>query len=153
MKEFGDNLKLYRERAGISRKKMCDDFKMSLPTLGQYERGGREPDLSRLRDIAAYLHVSIDQLLGYDPEKVSSTDHYVQQLQLYGCIVDCNNDTITVDYHQDHVQFTIAFSAADFLAKMRRIDQHARSSTKILVDLQFQNEVMRELALLALKKD
>jgi len=67
MKDFADNLKRFREQKGFTRKDMADRLKMSQQAYGCYELNKREPDLTRLRDIADLLEVSVDDLTGFLP--------------------------------------------------------------------------------------
>ena len=67
---FQENLIHYREKAGY---KSAQDFSEKLginyTTYMGYENKGREPKYSLLVKIARLLHVSVDNLLGYDPEQ------------------------------------------------------------------------------------
>ena len=65
MTPFNSNLRTAREQAGITRQELADSIGISVSALGQYEQGRREPDLQKLVAIAAALHVSVDDLLGY----------------------------------------------------------------------------------------
>ncbi len=62
---FSDNLIKYRKQADISRKELASILKVSVTSIGFYETGRNEPDLQKLVAIAAALHVSLDDLLGY----------------------------------------------------------------------------------------
>lgn len=65
MSAFSDNLTKYREKANISRKELAAILGVSVASIGFYETGRNEPDLQKLVTIAAALHVSVDDLLGY----------------------------------------------------------------------------------------
>lgn len=73
MSAFSDNLTKYREKANISRKELAAILGVSVASIGFYETGRNEPDLQKLVTIAAALHVSVDNLLGY---KVDTYEHY-----------------------------------------------------------------------------
>ena len=63
---FQENLRMLRERAGYtSAKDFAEIVGISYPTYMGYENRGREPKYETLCRIAATLHVSIDELLGY----------------------------------------------------------------------------------------
>ncbi len=65
---FQENLKKYRELAGYHQAKdYAKVLGISYPTYMGYENRGREPKFDLLIKIASTLHVSIDELLGYDP--------------------------------------------------------------------------------------
>ncbi len=68
---FGNRLKELREHKKISQEDLGLLLKLSPSAIGMYERGQREPDLERIKEIAAYFDVTIDFLLdkaGYDEE-------------------------------------------------------------------------------------
>lgn len=63
--QFTQNLKQLREARGLSRQELADMAGISSAAIGYYETGKREPQASTLVSIAAALHVSVDDLLGY----------------------------------------------------------------------------------------
>ncbi|WP_462393668.1 helix-turn-helix domain-containing protein [Mitsuokella multacida] len=78
MTPFNTNLRTTREKAGVTRQELADNIGISVSALGQYEQGRREPDLQKLVTIAAALHVSVDDLLGYhvdDFDKAAALFH------------------------------------------------------------------------------
>lgn len=73
MSTFQENLKKYRERLGISAKDFAAQIGVKYSTFSNYENQGREPKYDTLCKIAAALHVSIDDLLGYKKDEWEST--------------------------------------------------------------------------------
>lgn len=63
MKSIGDNLKLYRLRAGLSLTKAGNSCGLSAPGLMKYERNLISPSLEKLTLLAKCYGVSIDELL------------------------------------------------------------------------------------------
>lgn len=64
-----NNLKVFAERfallrAGVSQGEFARQLGIGQVSVSQYERGDREPSLSKLKQIAERLHVSTDWLLG-----------------------------------------------------------------------------------------
>ena len=82
---FQDNLRRAREKAGYESAK---DFAQNVlgikyTTYLAYEgQEGREPKYDRLCEIAAALHVTTDELLGYDGESVWRKKYEEVQRQL-----------------------------------------------------------------------
>lgn len=76
MSRLSENLKRLRENRSLSRQSLADKVGISLSTLGMYEQGRREPDLQKLVSIAATLHVSTDELLGYKVPVVGEYEKY-----------------------------------------------------------------------------
>ena len=63
---FQENLRKFREAQGITAKDFAAKVGLKYGTYFSYETAGKEPKLETLCKIAAALHVSIDELLGYD---------------------------------------------------------------------------------------
>lgn len=53
----------------ISQKSLSEALQLSRSTIAQYEGGTRTPDLQTLIRIAQFFDVSIDELLGHEPER------------------------------------------------------------------------------------
>ena len=63
-KAFGERLKYYRKKKGLSRQDMVDRLDISrASTIGLYEQGRVQPTLEGLKKIAEILEVSVDTLL------------------------------------------------------------------------------------------
>lgn len=60
---LGENIRRYREAAGLTQKELADRLKVSPSTVGMYEQGRRTPDADALAAIAAALKVNADLLL------------------------------------------------------------------------------------------
>lgn len=71
-----ENLKRLRKRAGLSRKEFATILNISIQAYGHYENGEREPKLDMLMAIAATLHVSVDELLGYKVPVIGEYEKY-----------------------------------------------------------------------------
>jgi transcriptional regulator with XRE-family HTH domain len=65
---FHQNLKRYREAAGLTQVAFAKALRTPLRTVQGWEQGRREPSLDMLRPIARVLGVSVDDLL---PEMAS----------------------------------------------------------------------------------
>jgi len=65
--KFQNNLRFYRKQAGINAKDFAAQLGIKYTTYAGYENQGREPKYDVLCKIAAALHVSIDDLIGYKP--------------------------------------------------------------------------------------
>ena len=80
---FQDNLRRAREKAGYeSAKDFSDRLGISYTTYMNYESKGREPKYDRLCEIAAALHVTTDELLGFDGESIWRKKYEEAQRQL-----------------------------------------------------------------------
>lgn len=70
MSTFAENLRRYREAAGLTAKDLASQIGIKYSTYSNYENQGREPNYDTLREIAAALHVSIDDLLSYQVDRL-----------------------------------------------------------------------------------
>lgn len=61
-----ERLAQIRKQRGLSQYELADALGFSRGQIGNYEQGTRRPDPTTLQQIADYLHVSVDYLLGRD---------------------------------------------------------------------------------------
>lgn len=61
---YGERLKILRERQELSQQDVADILKTSQSYYGQYERGVREMPFDRVIELAKYYGVSIDYIAG-----------------------------------------------------------------------------------------
>ncbi len=71
---LSQNLKYLRKKNHISQQILADAVGMSRTSIGDYERGRTEPDISTLIEIADYFKVSLDDLLRKDFEIIRNKD-------------------------------------------------------------------------------
>ena len=64
--EFSKNLKRIRKSSGYTAKELAQKLELPYTTYVAYENQGREPKFDTLMKIADILHVSVDELLGYE---------------------------------------------------------------------------------------
>ncbi|MDD9147341.1 MULTISPECIES: helix-turn-helix domain-containing protein [unclassified Sporolactobacillus] len=64
---LGSRIRFLRDEKNLSQVEMADQLKISNVQLSRYESGARKPDPEMLVQIADYLNVSTDFLLGRTP--------------------------------------------------------------------------------------
>lgn len=64
MSEFGNVLKLFRKRCGISQEKLADLLGTTKQVISRYERGERSPKISVAKKYAEILGMTLEQLNG-----------------------------------------------------------------------------------------
>lgn len=74
--KFNENLKIARERKGISQKDMAENIGVAKSTYSLYESGNREPNVQTIKKIADILNVSADELLGINEEPTTIAAHF-----------------------------------------------------------------------------
>ena len=73
---FNENLRVARERKGISQKDMAESIGVAKSTYSLYESGNREPGVPTIKKIADVLNVSADELLGINIEPTTLAAHF-----------------------------------------------------------------------------
>lgn len=66
-------LRELRESSGMRRSDFCRDVNMSSATIANYEKETREANYAKLKYFAKYFGVTVDYLIGYDPETTEVT--------------------------------------------------------------------------------
>ena len=74
--KFNENLKVARERKGLSQKDISESIGVAKSTYSLYESGNREPNVQTIKKIADTLNVSADELLGIDDEPHTIAAHF-----------------------------------------------------------------------------
>lgn len=74
--KFNENLKIARERKGLSQKDIAEGIGVAKSTYSLYESGNREPNVQTIKKIADILNVSADELLGIDDEPQTIAAHF-----------------------------------------------------------------------------
>jgi transcriptional regulator with XRE-family HTH domain len=59
-----ENLKKLREDAGLSQERLANQLGIAQQSIHSYERGLYEPDITTLKELAAYFDTSVDYLIG-----------------------------------------------------------------------------------------
>lgn len=74
---IGENLQMYRERRGMTRADLADAIGVTSKSIGNWERGDRDPSTSYLSALAKVLEVSKSDLIGETNATVQNTISYV----------------------------------------------------------------------------
>lgn len=69
-----NNLIRLRKEAGLSQEELADKLAVSRQAVSKWERGEALPDTDNLIRLARLYNVSIDEIVGYAPEKETSAD-------------------------------------------------------------------------------
>lgn len=74
--KFNENLRLARERKGLSQKEVAEQIGVAKSTYSLYESGNREPNVQTIKKIADILSTSADELLGLDDQPQTIAAHF-----------------------------------------------------------------------------
>ena len=127
MSNFSDNLLKWRKEQGFTRADLAQIAGVSTTAIGLYETGEREPKASILQKLAAALHVSIDELLGYEVNNFEACRRMIEQTTISGAplFVDIGDfDAIMITRGENHLEDVLQFSNKvdfiDFVQGVRR---------------------------------
>ena len=79
------NIKKLRKEAGLSQERMAEELCVSRQAVTKWETDGGTPDLDNLQAIARLFGVTVDSLLGGDPE-----EQLQPQAPLYTSVTQCD---------------------------------------------------------------
>lgn len=65
MKNFGSNLKLYRQAKQLSQKKLGELLGFSARTVSDWECGNTEPDIKTIKQLVLILEISLEELFDF----------------------------------------------------------------------------------------
>lgn len=74
--KFNENLKLARERKGLSQKEVSESIGVAKSTYSLYESGSREPNVQTIKKLADILNTSADELLGIEYQIQTIAAHF-----------------------------------------------------------------------------
>ena len=85
---IGTNIKRLRTEKGVTQEQLAEAMNVTYAAVSKWERGETYPDITLLQPLAYYFNVSLDELVGYDREKVS--EDVDRLLEEYGktCVTD-----------------------------------------------------------------
>lgn len=99
---IGENIKRLRKDKNITQEQLAEVLSLSCTAVSKWERGETYPDITLLQPLAYFFGVSVDDLLGYDEEKISK--RISEQLDEYRRLErSCDPNTlsfITQLYHE-----------------------------------------------------
>lgn len=93
MTMLSDNLRIYRERAGLSRRQVAEYLPRTVQTIGQYESGYAEPSIATLCKLCELYHCTPNDLLGYEQRRTtrngSPDKQTLEYLKSLGFSISC----------------------------------------------------------------
>ena len=117
---FQDNLRMYRERLGINAKDFAAQLGIKYTTYAGYENQGKEPKYETLCKIAAALHVSLDDLMDYKPDRLQYWLNKLNTMQIESVLHE-EDEHIELYYEGLHAVFTIK----EFIETMEGIEKES----------------------------
>ena len=69
---IGTNIKRLRTSKGITQEQLSEVMNVTCAAVSKWERGETYPDITLLQPLAYYFGVTLDELMGYDQEKIQA---------------------------------------------------------------------------------
>lgn len=69
---IGTNIKRLRVQTGATQEALAEAMNVSCAAVSKWERGETYPDITLLQPLAYYFGVTLDELMGYDREKINA---------------------------------------------------------------------------------
>ena len=121
---FQDNLRKYRERLGINAKDFAAKIDLPYTKYIAYENKNVEPKYDTLCKIATALHVSVDDLLGYEPDRLR---YWLDRFPDFPLYADVKEDDIVISNGSiDNNTIIATLSKADFIKAMEQIERETQ---------------------------
>lgn len=93
MSMLGDNLRIFRERLGLSRDQAAVYIQRTPPAISKYETGKAVPSIATLCKLCKLYHCTPNDLLGYEQRRTTrngSTDEQIlEYLKSLGFSISC----------------------------------------------------------------
>ena len=69
---IGENIKRLRTAKGLTQEQLSEAVGVTCAAVSKWERGDTFPDITMLFPLAHFFGVSLDELMGYDREKIEA---------------------------------------------------------------------------------
>jgi transcriptional regulator with XRE-family HTH domain len=88
--DFGTLLQRHREAKGFTQKDFADALGISVQRCNRYEKQGMTPNIELLINMARTLHITVDNLIGYDPyyDELDTARQVLDDVELDSCLYD-----------------------------------------------------------------
>jgi len=80
--KIGENIKRLRRTKNITQEQLAEYLDVSITAVSKWERGETYPDITLLFPLAHYFGITLDELMGYDEEKIQAEIEKVKKQYL-----------------------------------------------------------------------
>lgn len=102
---IAENIKKLRLTLGKSQVQMAEEIGLSRSTLAGYECGSNEPNINKLKILASYFRISVDELVG---DEVTKSIRREESLKVLAISIDRND--------RENIELVPASARAGYLA-------------------------------------
>ena len=129
---FRDNLKIYREKlpGKVSAKDFAKSLKIPYSTYLGYENKGTEPKYDTLCKIAAALHVTTDELLGYTLDEYEKCCSIIYE---FGYDIVEEDTTIAIIPQDGCSKLCDYYSREEFINDIHKATQNYKEQTNAIM--------------------
>lgn len=115
MLKIGENILQKRKERGITQEELAEFMMVTKASVSKWETGQSHPDILLLPKLATFFNISVDELIGYDPE-LSSAQIRKLYIDLENRVFDAGIDNIVEDIEIKIKQYYSCFELLYYMA-------------------------------------
>lgn len=145
MLKIGDNILQKRKERGITQEELAEFMMVTKASVSKWETGQSYPDILLLPKLATFFNISVDELIGYDPD-LSSTQIQKFYIDLENRVLDEGMGSILKDIKIKIKQYYSCFELLYYMALF--ILNHcdlATDTTKTKDYLEYANNILKRV--------
>ena len=145
MLKIGENILQKRKERGITQEELAEFMMVKKASVSKWETGQSHPDILLLPRLATFFNISVDELIGYDPD-LSSVQIQKFYIDLENRVTDAGMDSILEDIKIKIKQYYSCFELLYYMALF--ILNHcdlATDTTKKEEYLEYANHILKRV--------
>ena len=145
MLKVGENILHKRKERGITQEELAEFMMVTKASVSKWETGQSYPDILLLPKLATFFNISVDELIGYDPD-LSSAQIQKFYIDLENRVTDTDMDSIVEDIKIKIKQYYSCFELLYYMALF--ILNHcglATDTTKKEEYLEYANHILKRV--------
>ena len=145
MLKIGENILQKRKERGITQEELAEFMIVTKASVSKWETGQSHPDILLLPKLATFFNISVDELIGYDPD-LSSTQIQKFYIDLENRVTDTDMDSIVEDIKIKIKQYYSCFELLYYMSLF--ILNHcdlATDTTKKEEYLEYANNILKRV--------
>ncbi|HFH7770337.1 TPA: helix-turn-helix domain-containing protein [Streptococcus agalactiae] len=115
MLKIGENILQKRKERGITQEELAEFMMVTKASVSKWETGQSHPDILLLPKLATFFNISVDELIGYDPD-LSSAQIQKFYIDLENRVPDAGMDSIVEEIKIKIKQYYSCFELLYYLA-------------------------------------
>ncbi|MBM0045985.1 helix-turn-helix transcriptional regulator [Anaerococcus sp. mt242] len=115
MIKIGGNILQKRKERGITQEELAEFMMVTKASVSKWETGQSHPDILLLPKLATFFNISVDDLIGYDPD-LSSAQIKKIYIDLENRVLDAGMDSIVEDIEIKIKQYYSCFELLYYMA-------------------------------------